>query len=224
MPSYDGLLGAEDYSTEEPEDWSRYGLVGFGYLVPYYEGIDGEGIIQGGMLGAEVDTDVYPGGTARTPLMELRPEDYQYMRRTGQPYAGMFGLGDDGQVYVYDGLGGFFKRLFRKVRRKVKKIGRRIRSAARKVLKRIPGGKFLIKVGRKIKKVAMKVIKPVTRFVGKYARKLAPVAAFIPGYGPAIAAGLRVAGRAANVARRFMGTDDLSSRMVFPQRSAPRYW
>lgn len=211
-PSYEGLLGAiDDYQPEknEPEEWSRYGLAGFGYLLPQLEREDGRGYIPGEMLGglsAEVDDSLYQG-YARTPMIELSGADYRWINRVGRPYDGMLGLGDDGQVYVYDGLHGFFKKLFRKAKKGIKRVAKRIKKVARKVIKKLPGGKTLLKIGGKLKKITMKVIKPVTRFVGKYAKKLAPIAAVIPGYGPAIAAGLRVAGKVANVSRKFMGYD-----------------
>ena len=49
----------------------------------------------------------------------------------------------------------------------------------------------------------MKIVKPLVKFVGKYAAKLAPIAAFIPGFGPAIAGGLLVAGKIAKTMQKF---------------------
>ena len=49
----------------------------------------------------------------------------------------------------------------------------------------------------------MKIVKPLVKFVGKYASKLAPIAALIPGYGPAIAAGLKIAGKVANAMNKY---------------------
>lgn len=242
--SYDGLLGADDYDGyTEPSDWSTVGLRGFGYLAPHYDA-QGGGVIPGGMLGglaAEVIPE-YQSGLARTPMIELAPKDYEYMRVAGTPYPGMYGLGDDGTVYQYDGLGGFFKRLFRKVR----KVAKRIRKGIRKVVKRLPGGKMLLKIGGKIRKLAMKVVKPMTKFIGKYAGKLAPIAAMVPGYGTAIAAGLRIAAPIARRASKFMGQadpywpaaygpqgrtpqmmrfgSDLGTRAVNWSAPAPRYW
>jgi hypothetical protein len=111
----------------------------------------------------------------------------------------MAGLGDDGQVYTYDGFAGFFKRLFKKAKGFVKKIG----AGIKRVIKKIPGGKYLVKLGEKIHKISMKFVRPLVKFVGKYASKLAPVAALIPGYGPAIAAGLMTAGKIANLMQKF---------------------
>lgn len=252
-----GILGQEASSPMQPQIWDRppwrtYGedySVGFfgseGDGIPLQEwesvGLAGFGYLSGTMgdMGTNIPVEVGPdqtmfySGLARTPMVELSPADYGYLRTNrGQPYDGMFGLGDDGEVYVYDGLGGFFKRLFRKVKRGVKKIARKVKRGIRKVrkgirkigkkvfsvvrkvggriakglkkvIKRLPGGKALVKIAGKIKKVAMKVVRPISKVVGKWAGKLAPIARFIPGYGPAISAGLRVAGRVAKTFNRF---------------------
>lgn len=223
------FFGAQDDGIPL-QPWESVGLAGYGYLAPTMGDMATNIPVEVGE-----DQTMFYNGLARTPMVELSPEDYRYMElNRGQPYEGMLGLGDDGETYVYDGLGGFFKRLFRKVKRKVKKwgrkikrgirkvrkgirrigrkafsvvrkVGRRIRKGIRRVVKRLPGGKALIKIAGKIRKVAMKVVKPVSKFVGKWAGKIAPIARFIPGYGPAISAGLRIAGRVAkgiNVARR----------------------
>ena len=217
----DRFFGAENDGIPL-QPWESVGLAGYGYLVPQMGDMETEIPVEVGD-----DQTVFYNGLARTPMVELSPEDYQYMETNrGVPYEGMLGLGDDGETYVYDGLGGFFKRLFRKIKKKVKKVGRRIRRGIRRVrkgirrvgrkafsvvrkvgkrirrgirrvVKRLPGGKALIKIAGKIRKVAMKVVRPVTKFVGKYASKIAPIARFIPGYGPAISAGLRIAGRVA---------------------------
>lgn len=222
-----GFFGAEgDGIPLQP--WESVGLAGFGYLSNQM------GTMGAGNIPVEVGPDqtMFYEGLARTPMIELAPPDYAYMANNRQGYDGMMGLGDDGEPYVYDGLGGFFKRLFKKVKRGfkkikrgvkkvikkvrggirkvvkkgfsvVRKIGKRIRKGIRSVVKRLPGGKALIKIAGKIRKVAMKVVRPVSKVVGKWAGKLAPIARFIPGYGPAISAGLRVAGRVARTFNRF---------------------
>jgi hypothetical protein len=218
-----GFFGEQDDGVPLQE-WETVGLTGFGYLSSKMGDMETNIPVEVGP-----DQTMFYSGLARTPMIELSPEDYRYLQlNRGQPYEGMMGLGDDGEAYVYDGLGGFFKRLFRKIKRKVKKVARRIkkgirrvkkgirrgirkavsvvrkvggriRKYARKIIKRLPGGKALIKIAGKIRKVAMKVVRPAMKFVGKYASKIAPIARFVPGYGPAIAAGLRVAGRVAKV-------------------------
>lgn len=218
-----GFFG-EDGDGIPLQEWETVGLAGFGYLSPMMGDMATDIPVEVGP-----DQTMFYSGLARTPMIELSPEDYRYMQASGgRPYEGMMGLGDDGEQYVYDGLGGFFKRLFRRIKKGVKKIakkvkrgirkvrkgfqkvlkkgfsvvrkiGGRIRKGIRAVVKRLPGGKALIKIAGKIRKVAMKVVRPAMKFVGRYASKIAPIARFIPGYGPAIAAGLRVAGRVAKV-------------------------
>lgn len=183
-----GFAGVDEGGM--PQDWENVGLSEWGYLSPQMGIISGEQIPE---LQVEVSPDM--NGLARTPMIELSPEDYKYMQVVGTPYDGMLGLGDDSEVYVYDGLGGFFKRLFRKARKKVRKLARKIRKGLRSVIRKLPGGKWLLKIAGKIRKIAMKIVRPLAKFVGRYAAKLAPIAALIPGYGPAIAAGLHMAGK-----------------------------
>jgi hypothetical protein len=195
-----GLGGAEDYgSGYEPEDWRNYGLPDYGAFSERMGIMSGEGM----NISAQVTPELYGDQVvARTPLLELTPQDYKYVQVMKKPYAGMMALGDDGAIYEYqdyDGMGGFFSR----IRKGIKKIGRRIRKGVRKVISKIPGGKYLIKLGKKIWKVAKKFVKPLIKFVGKYAAKLAPVAALIPGWGPAIAAGLYTAGKVANLMTKY---------------------
>jgi hypothetical protein len=206
-----GFGGVDEDPGAEPIEWSYLGLTDWGWMDSPSGGkvstVEQYGIIDGAMLGgmaAEVDeNDMWEPGTVRTPMIELALDDYAYVAENGQPYDGMLGLGDTGEIYYYDGLGGFFKKLFRKVKKKVKKIARRVKRGIKKVLKKSRFGRFLLKVGGKIKKIAMKIVKPLVKFVGKYAAKLAPVAALIPGFGPAIAGGLMVAGKIANTMRKF---------------------
>lgn len=195
-----GLAGAEE---DGPIDWSNVGLKDWGKYTSQM------GILNGALLGGMSvelgpnDVD-YGGGLVRTPMLELSPEDYRYVSTVGFGYDGMYALGDSGEVYRYDGLSGFFKRMARKVKKAVRKVGKRIKHGIKKVLSRTKFGRLLIKVGAKIHKIAMKIVKPLIKFVGKYAAKLAPIAALIPGFGPAVAAGLYTAGKIANVMRKHM--------------------
>lgn len=191
-----GFAGVEDAGM--PDDWETVGLSEWGYLSPQMGMINGDELPE---LMVEVSPDM--NGLARTPMIELSPEDYQYMKVFRQPYDGMLGLGDDSEVYAYDGLSGFFKRLFKKVRKKVRKVARKIGKGLRKVIRKLPGGKWLLKIAGKIRKVAMKIVRPLAKFVGKFASKLAPIAALIPGYGPAIAAGLHMAGKVAKMMTKY---------------------
>ena len=116
------------------DEWESVGLAGWGYLSPSMGDMDPGGI----PVEVGPDQTMFYQGLARTPMMEFSPEDYGYLATNrGQPYEGMIGLGDDGEVYVYDGLGGFFKRLFRKIKRKVKKVARKIKKGIRRVRKGI---------------------------------------------------------------------------------------
>lgn len=209
-------FGASD-NPPEPQPWESVGLSDWGYLAGTM------GIINGDQI-PQIPVEVIPDrdGIARTPMLELAPEDFRHMQVWKEPKEGMLALGDDGTVYqyqsydgadedVYDGTlgrrrrrrGGFFKRLFRRVAKKVKKIAKRIKKGIRKVVSKLPGGKFILKIADKIHKVAMKFVKPLMKFVGKYASKLAPFAAMIPGFGPAIAAGLHISGKIAQVYNKF---------------------
>jgi len=195
-----GLAGeVDDYTAGEPEEWRKYGLHDFGLLAESW------GIMDGVGLGLAVEaTPQLIGGqvVARTPLLELSPTDYQWMKVMRRPYNGMAALGDDGQVYEYDGSLGFFKKLFRRIKRGVKKVAKRIGGAIKKVIRKIPGGKFLIKLGGKLFSVAKKLVGPLMKYVGPLAKKLAPVAALIPGYGPAISAGLLAAGKISDLMKK----------------------
>jgi len=189
-----GLLGGDD--GLQPDDWRRYGVRDFGAYSERMGIMSCEGL----GLAAEVDYEIIDGQVAaRTPMLELAPEDYQHMARGGRPYDGMMALGDTGAVYEWDGELGFFSKIVSAAKSVVKKVG----SAAKRVIKKIPGGKYLIKLGSKVYKIASKLVKPLVKYVGKYATKLAPVAALIPGYGPAIAAALYTAGKVAKLMQKY---------------------
>lgn len=203
-----GLAGAtEDETSGPPVEWSYLGLNNWGWMQGpdgrRYSTIENYGMIDGCALSGmsvEVDeNDQWEPGTYRTPMLELAVDDYSYLQSNGSPYDGMLGLSDTGEIYAYDGSLGFFRKLFRRAKSAVKKVGRRIKKGIRKVLKKSRFGRFLLKVGGKIKRIAMKVVKPLIKFVGKYAAKLAPIAAIIPGYGTAIAGALMAAGKVANL-------------------------
>lgn len=207
-PDY-GFGGVDPEPNAEPIEWSYLGLSDWGWMnTPQgkMSTVASYGMIPGEMLGFGVevdDNDAWGPGTVRTPMIELALDDYQFVQQNGKPYDGMLGLGDTGEIYYYDGLGGFFKKLFRKVKKKVKKVARRVKRGIKKVLKKSKFGRFLLKVGGKIKKIAMKIVKPLIKFVGKYAAKLAPIAALIPGFGPAVAGGLMVAGKIAKTMQKW---------------------
>lgn len=178
-----GLCGTDG---AEPEDMGNY-IKGFGYLAGQY------GILEPsvGVL-AEVDTTA--DGFAQTPILEVGLNGwYGLAANNWQPYDGLFAYSDDGAVYQYQdtGLGaGFFKKIFKKGFKLLKKV----HGFAKKIIKKLPGGKYLVKLGEKMHKLTMKMVKPLMKIVGPLAKKLAPVAALIPGYGPLIAAGLKTTG------------------------------
>lgn len=213
-----GMGGYDDDSNEEPEDWRLHGLPDYGAYSEQMGILTCEGLSG---MAVEVTPQLYGNQLlARTPLLELTPEDYKYVSVMKAPYAGMMGLGDDGAIYEFDGSLGFFKRLFKGI----KKVARKVRKAVRRVIKKIPGGKYLIKLGKKIWKIAKKFVRPLAKFVGKYASKLAPIAALIPGYGPAIAAGLYTAGKIAKIMLKVGATVKAVrggniSKLVFPSGS-----
>lgn len=213
---FQDLAGIQDFMGNEPLDFRRYGVKDFGLYA------DNMGVLDlgdcGMSLAAEVQTDAK--GRAWTPILELRPEDYDYIRRYGRPYKNMPALSDDLDVYTWDQNLGFFKKLIKKVRKKARKI-------AKKLLSKIPGGKYLMRLGKKIHKISAKLVRPLTKFVGKYAKKLAPIAALIPGYGPAIAAGLHASGRIANLMRKVGGSvvskkGEAAARLKFPSGTAAK--
>lgn len=191
--------GLGDYGidgVDELLDFRQYGVKDFGIYA------DQMGMLGGCGLAAEVDTDQY--GRSWTPAIELAPHDYEYIRRNqGSAYHGMLGLADTGEPYIYDENLGFFRKLFRRVKKRVKKFARGVKRFGKKLISKIPGGKYLMKLGKKVWKIAKKFVKPLVKFVGKYAAKLAPVAALIPGYGPAIAAGLYAAGKVAKMMTKY---------------------
>lgn len=197
-----GLAGTDG---EEPIEFATYGFKEFGAYSP----ILGIYSNDSDRLMFEVDdsdTDAYTRDgepLVRTKMLELSPEDWQHFRATGQPRPNSVALGDDGTVYQYqvpEGMGwGFFKKLFKKIKKGVGKVIKKVKGVAKKIIKALPGGKYLLKIYGKIRAVAMKLVRPLMKFVGKYAAKLAPIAALIPGYGTAIAAALYTAGKIAKI-------------------------
>lgn len=194
-----GLGFSED---TDPEDWRAYGLANYGAYADYLGMISADEYET--PIAVEADQALYGNQVlARTPILEFGPKDYRWLSVMRRPYAGMLGLGDDGTIYEYDGTLGFFRKLFRRAKKAVKRVGRRIRRGVKRVLRKIPGGKYLMRLGKKVFKIAHKLVKPLAKYVGKYAAKLAPVAALIPGYGPAIAGALYSAGKIANLMNKY---------------------
>ena len=200
--------GLGDYlgDNEPLYDFREHGVKDFGIYA------DEMGMLGGCGLMAEVDTDEY--GRAWTPQLELAPHDWNFVRQNGAAYHGMLGLSDEAEPYIYDEGLGFFRRLFKRIRKGIRKVGKkvwggikrvgkRLKKFGKKLLRKIPGGKFLLKLGKKIWKVATKFVRPLAKFIGKAAKKLAPIAALIPGYGPAISAAMYKTGKIADLMNKF---------------------
>lgn len=222
--------GMQDYGLEaygyaglggEPEPWGSYqGPIGFGAYA------DGMGIMGGFGMFAEVEPDAH--GLARTPMLEIHPRDFHHMRRHGRPYHGMCALGDDGSVYQYDGLSGFFGKLFKGAKKliggiakgahkMVMGVGKAIWKGTKGILKKLPGGKYLVKFAEKIHGIAMKLVRPLAKIVGKLAKKIAPIAAMIPGYGPVISAALYAGGTIATEMSKHGVKQTATGKLILPK-------
>ena len=200
-----GLAGLDG---EEPDNWNDTIVSGFGAYVGEYGFAENPGLL------AEVDV-ITADGLALTPVLELSLGDYQYLTEHGTPYMGMLAFGEEGSTYYWApsrGLGGFFKKLFKGAKKLVKRVVKK----AKKLVKKLPGGKYLVKLHDKVTAFSRKLVKPLAKFVGKYAAKLAPIAALIPGYGTAIAAALYTGGKIANLYNKFdVRTDKKTKQPVF---------
>lgn len=191
-------------------DFSRSGIVGYGC----YAGLMGStpGNLTPRIMAEYDETDTIGNtGLVRTKAFEMAPDDYQFVKVNGVPMQGALALSDDGEFYQWqadpDGMGGFFKKLFRKARKKIggaiKRVARRAKKIAKKFVRRLPGGKLLWKIGGKLHNIAMKITKPLLKMVGPLAKKIAPIAALIPGIGPAVSAGLMVTGKVYDIAKKY---------------------
>ena len=223
-----GLAGTDD---EEPADWSTYGLTDFGAYtdrpIPIL-GYDQCGLV---MEYDDDDTVGFDGNEplVRTKMLEMDPKELVHVYRTGKPRLGAVALADDGDVYQWtevEGLGGFFKKLFKKAKKAVKKVVGKVKKGVRKVvkgitkgakklIKKLPGGKYLIKVYDKVKKVAMKIAKPLLKIIGPIAKKLAPIVALFPGYGPVIAAAMYKVGKIDKILKKYGVLRDKKGRPKF---------
>lgn len=193
-------------------DFMTDGIMGFGC----YSGIMGQ--ITGDKMPyimAEYDESDMLGDTGyvRTKHFEMSPDDYYTMQREGQPRVGTLAASDDGEVYQWvanpDGMGGFFKKLFRKIKKGIRKVVGKVRKGIRfigkkikKFIRKTKFGRVLWKVGSKIWNTAMKVVKPMLKFVGPIAKRIAPIAAFVPGIGPAISGALMITGKINDIANK----------------------
>jgi len=216
-------LGLENFGYAglggEPEDWSTQGLLSFGaYMDRPLPMSDNSAI---GFF-AEYDENDFIGmhngfPVVRTKMFEMDPREILHIHRTGRPRLGAVALGDDGDVYQWSeqpGLGGFFKKLFSRVKKGVKRVAKGIKKGvkavargagkvvkgitkrAKKLIKKLPGGRYLVKVAGKVKSVAMRAVRPILK-AGKF---LSPIVSLVPGYGPVVAAALSQGPRILNIA------------------------
>lgn len=214
-----GYSEGEEYGAA-PLDWTTYGLEGFGASADRIYDASTSGML------AEVSTDEY--GLARTPMIEMAGEDIAYVRAYGRPFPGMAALGDDGAVYQWQPaqglqLGGFFKKIFKGVKKLFKgavkgvmKLAQKGLKFAKKLIAKLPGGKYLVKFLDKVHKIAMKLVKPLAKIIGPAAKFLGPVAAMIPGYGPVIAVALRAAGTVSKLMTKY-GIKQTKKGTVIPK-------
>jgi len=207
-----GFLGTTDCSSEnDPRlhdtlaDFQEYGIAGYGCYADVMGSTPGDEVPH--IMAEYDDTDTVDNtGLVRTKHFEMSPDDYQTMQQHGQPMIGALALADDGEVYrwTYDqnsGLG-FFKKLFKKARKFVKRVAGKVKRVAKKIVTKLPFGKTIWKIGSKIHRTAMKIAKPLLRVVGPIAKKIAPIAAFVPGIGPAISGALMLTGKVYDIAKK----------------------
>jgi len=195
-----------DYQWEEydhpgvdgdPLPWDVYGLADFGAYVDSM-GYVGHG--GGYMVEVDEDNEIGDTGLVGTPMLELQPGPFALFQKHGIVMDGTLALGDDGSVYEYDGFSGFFKKLIKRAKKFAKKVGKKVLKGAEKMLKKTKFGRKIIKLKNKLVRVALKIVKPLLKIVGKWAPKLAPIAAMIPGFGTVVAGYLTAAGKAAKLA------------------------
>jgi len=219
-----GLAGTDNL---EPADWSTHAALGFGADVdrpiPILDN-DSMGLFMEYDDSDVVALDGMGEGLVRTKMLEMDPYEVAYALRTGAPRPGAVALGDDGEIYQWQvtPMGGFFSKLFSKVKKVARKVKggikkgiRWVGSKAKQLIKKLPGGKYLLKVYDKVKKIGMKLVKPLTKYLGPLAKKVAPIAALIPGYGPAIAAGLYKVGAMADTLKKYKVKLDKMGRPKF---------
>ena len=230
-----GFFGADDVLPENEigrltrddvlPDFAKHGILGFGA----YSGI------MGTLTGEQVPTVMaeYDGtdeigntGYVRTKHFEMAPDDYTFAKINGVPPMGALALADDGEVYQWaanpEGIGGFFKKLFKKAKKKVRKLAKKAKKFVKKIVTKLPLGKTMWKIGSKIHKTAMKIAKPLLKVIGPIAKKIAPVAALIPGIGPAVSAGLMITGKVYDVAKKYGVKFDKNKRPIIKSKSQGR--
>lgn len=190
-----------DTDGQKLSQWDKYMVSGFGSEVHRLGYIDAPQ-----NLAVEVDQyDDLGDGTVLTPMLEVSPNDFEYVKTVGFAYPGMMALSDTGDLYQYNGLSGLFSRIKKGFKKLAKKTVGAVRKKVRKVIAKTKVGRAIIKIGDKVMKVAKKIVVPLAKTVGKWAPKLAPIAALIPGVGPAISGAMLAAGAVGKLVGKYGG-------------------
>jgi hypothetical protein len=217
-----------------PEDWSTHGLHGFGAFID-----EPVPLINNDHLGLmmEYTPDDYVGYAmdgqplVRTKMLEMDPVDILHTWRAGAPRLGSVAMADDGDIYQWQEtpMGGFFSKIWsgvksvgKKIAGGVKKAVKFVGSKAKQLISKLPGGKYLIKIYDRVKAVALKLVKPLAKLLGplaKYASRLAPIAALIPGWGTAAAVILFKVGKITEIVKKFGVKIDPKGRPKFKSGS-----
>lgn len=217
--------GAPIINAATVPDFQQYGIAGFGMYNEEMGYTTGDQVPH---IMAEVDKGDMIGNTGlvRTQHFEMDPDDYAYMIKNGVPRVGAMALSDTGDVYAwqpaYDGMGGLFKRLARRVKRRVKKVAgsvkhaaKRVRRGVKKFAKRI-GKTKVFRLGKRILKTAMKYVKPfLKKFGPKIMQAVSPIAAMIPGAGPLVSTALVMGGKALAIAQKAKVIFDKFGKPIF---------
>jgi len=184
----------------------------WGYAIPHL-GYIGDARCFNVELGP---ADYIAPGKAVTPILALSPQDFEYVSTVGVPYPGMKAVGNTGYIYEWrKGPAGLGYRIGDGFRA----LGRALKRGAQWVADKVVGvvswawdkvenvfeatkfGRWVLGVKDQILDFAVEIVTPVAEMIGKWAPAVAPLAALIPGIGPAIAAGLLATG---GVAKAFI--------------------
>jgi hypothetical protein len=234
---YSGFLGADEEIAPNPvsgryrlgpdvlPDFQMYGMIGFGMYNEEMGYCSGAAVPH---IMAEVDDSDLIGdtGLVRTKHFELDPADYAHVIKHGTPRVGALAMADDGEVYTWqpnpDGIGGLFRKLARRVKKRVKRVGRRIKKRAKGIARRVKkfvkrvGKTKLFRLGKRVLKTAMKYVKPILkRYGGKIMQAVAPIAAMVPGAGPFLSTALVVGGKAYDIAQKAKVVIDKFGKPLF---------
>jgi hypothetical protein len=234
---YSGYLGADEEIKPNPvsgryklnpeifPDFQIHGVIGFGMYNEEMGYTTGAAVPH---IMAEVDESDMIGNTGlvRTKHFELDPADYAHIIATGAPKMGSLAMADDGEIYEWqsnpDGMGGLFKKLARRIKKRVKKIGRKISKKAKGIARRVKkfakkvGGTKLFRLGKRLIKTGLKYVKPLLKkYGGKIMQAVAPIAGLVPGAGPFLSTALVVGGKAYDIAQKAKVVIDKFGKPLF---------